>query len=477
MALTRDDFLAAIAAEVSSQPLAAQYYQAGDPRLIAQMNAMATMLSMISQQLDVESMEPFIKARDTTVLADATMKGILPFARPARVTLAIQNDADTPLSITIGRRMIGPQSRVYVAETAATIAAGASGAVNARQLTARTYAHTVSSSVPFYAVQIPASSDTELFISGVIVSIAGMSYPYTPEFSNLGVGDVGFTLETDEYRKLYAKFGWQDTFGVQPSNGTVIDFIIEETGGLSDLVANTPFTFETIAAPADQFAKITLSAVIFAGANPIDVQSMRELARYPSTYDASAIYLGNFDFLVRRNLPQLRFLSVWNEKIEESVRGASVNNINRLFIAALMDGATTEWVQSEISKYIKAADDSYYLNFIAPVSVQVPVTVNAQVSVVHDPAEITSKIKDALIGLYGQDSATASQGMLSLSHKRIYDEIRTKVSALQDAGSDFQVVIPAPVTAVKPEDYRYVTTSSITVNVTQSTYNDGLWSH
>ena len=129
MALTRDDFLKAIAAEVSNQPTVAQLYQAGDPRVIAHMNAMATMFSMMSQQIDVQSMEPFTKARDTTVLADATMKGILPFARPARVTLAVTNGADSALSIGIGRRLIGPQSRVYVTETAAILAPGESGTV------------------------------------------------------------------------------------------------------------------------------------------------------------------------------------------------------------------------------------------------------------------------------------------------------------------------------------------------------------
>jgi len=477
MSLTRDDFMAAIAAEVSNFPSAAQLYQAGDPRILAPLNAMATMLTMISQQLDVESMEPFTKARDTTVLADATMRGILPFARPARVTLAIQNDADTPLTITIGRRLIGPQSRVYVAETAATIAPGTSATVSAKQMTARTYSHTVANSTPFYAVQVPASTDADLFISGVSVSVAGVPYPYTPEFSNLAPGEVGFTLETDESRALYAKFGWLDTFGVQPANGTVIDFVIEETGGLSTLSANAPFTFETNTAAADQLAKITLSAVSFPGADPVDVDTLRELAQYPSTYDASAVYLGNFDYLVRRNVQPLRFLSVWNEKIEESVRPPSVQNINRLFIAALMDSATPEWLQAEISKVVLAADDSYYLTFVTPVEVTLPVVVNAQVSVVHDPADIVNKVKGALLALYGRDSAAASRGMLALNHKRMYDTIRASVTALQDTGSDFQLSLPTPAGAVKPEDFRYLSETSITVNVTQSTYNDGLWSH
>ena len=477
MALTRDDFMQAIAAEVSNQPLVAQLYQAGDPRVIAHMNAMATMLAMVSSQIDVESMEPFTKARDTTVLADATLKGILPFARPARVTLAVVNAADTALSISIGRHFIGPQSRVYVAEAAANIAPGQSGTISAKQLTTRAYSHTVSNSTPFYSVQVPPSSDAELFISGVYVSIAGVQYPYTPEFANLGPGVPGFALETDEYRNLYAKFGWQDTFGVQPSNGTVIDFIIEETGGRSELSANAPFTFETNTAAADQLAKITLGAVAFPGADPFTVSELRELTQYPSTYDASAVYLGNFDFLVRSNIKPLRFLSVWNEKIEETVRPAAFKNINKLFIAALMDGATAAWLQGEISKVVMAADDSYSLEFVAPVEVEVPVTINAQVSVVHDPDDIRSKIKAALIGLYGRDSAAASHGMLAMNNKRMYDTLRTSVPALQDDGSDFQLSVPSLAGTVKPEHYRYLTDASITVNVTQSTYNDGLWSH
>lgn len=477
MAFTLEDFQAAIAAEISNHPIASQFYQAGDPRLLAQLGAMATMLTMVSQQLDVESMEPFTKARDTTVLADATLRGILPFARPARVTLAVTNGSAAPLSIGIGRRLIGPQNRVYVAETAANIAPGATVSISAKQLTTRTYAHTVANSTPFYSVKVPPSADAEQFISGVYVSIAGVQYPYTPEFANLGPNEPGFTLETDEYRNLHAKFGWKDTFGVQPGNGAVIDFIIEESGGQAELSASAPFTLETSVTPADLGARIVLSAVAFPGAHPFNVTELRELSQYPSTYDASAVYLGNFEFLVRANIKPLRFLSVWNEKIEESVRPAAFKNINKLFIAALMDGTTPEWLQSEIAKVIGAADDSYHLEFVTPVSVEVPVTVNAQVSIVHDPDDIKSKIKGALLALYGRDSSAASHGMLALNNKRMYDELRAKVAALQDAGSDFQLSVPSLAGAVKPEHYRYLTDASITVNVTQSTYNDGLWSH
>jgi hypothetical protein len=476
MAYTLEDFQAAIAAEVSNYPSAAQLYQAGDPRLLAQLGAMAAMLTMVSQQLDVESMEPFTKARDTTVLADATLRGILPFARPARVTLAVTNGSSAPLPISIGRRLIGPQSRVYVVETAANISPGATVTVSAKQLTTRTHSHTVANSMPFYSVKVPPSADAEQFISGVRVSIAGATFPYTPEFSNLGPNEAGFALETDQYRALHAKFGWANTFGVQPANGAVIDFVIEETGGLAELSANAPFVFESSTSPADLSAKVVLNAVVFPGSDPVDVSTLREQTRYPSTYDASAVYLGNFDFLVRRNLGVLRFLSIWNEQIEEKVRAPSFANINKLFITALMDDVTTAWLQAEITKIIQAADDSYRLQFVAPVEVEIPVIVNAQVSVVHDVEDTKAKIRAALIGMYGRDSAAAARGMLVLNRKKMYEETKRLVPALKDDSSDLEITLGA-LAVVKPEEYRYVSEASLTVNVSAATYNDGQWSH
>jgi hypothetical protein len=215
--------------------------------------------------------------------------------------------------------------------------------------------------------------------------------------------------------------------------------------------------------------------VLFAGADPLDIDTLREYAKYPSTYDSSAVYLGNFDFLIRRTLFPLRFLSVWNEQVEEAVRGASVANINKLFIAVLMDGVDTTWLQTEIRRIIKLADDSYSVNFVNAVTTELPVTINAQVSVVHDVGDVEAKIRAVVYDLYGKDSQAAAKGMMQMNNKKLSDSLKTNVVALQDDGSDLQVSLAAlPVTL--PEQYRYVSEASLTVNVTQATYNDGMWS-
>lgn len=477
MAYTRDDFLREVNNETMNYPAIAQAYQAGDPRLLANLGAMASMLTMLSSQLDEVSMEAFSKVRDTTVLADASMKGLLPFARPPHVVLAIENGSPDPLRVVVGRRLIDQKGRIYVAESEAIIAPGESAEVNAKQMTRRTVTHTVANSTPFYAVQVPTSNDDDVSISGLVVTVGDAVFPFRPEFSAVGRNEPAYALEVDEFRRLYVKFGWADVFGVQPVNGTVVQLTIEETFGPTDLTASAPFTFETLAIPAEQFATIVLARVNFPGAASIDIDTLREYARYPSIYNGSAVYLGNFDFLIRSNLPDLRFLSVWNEQIEEAVRGPSIRNINTLFIAALMDGVDRTWLEAEITRIVLKADNSYRLRFVDAADTPLSLEIDAAVSVVHDPGDVEAKIRSTVYGLYGKDAQSAKFGMMQLNSKRLADALKRGVLALQDEYSDCQIKIPVSMGNTLPEQYRYVTAASLVVKVSQSTYNDGMWSH
>lgn len=75
--LTKADFQKAIRDSINTYPNVAPLFQAGDPRIMQHLDAMATMLSMLSAQVETAQAEPFEKARDSTVLADAAMRGIV----------------------------------------------------------------------------------------------------------------------------------------------------------------------------------------------------------------------------------------------------------------------------------------------------------------------------------------------------------------------------------------------------------------
>lgn len=478
------DFQSKIRDAVSSRPTAAAAYQAGDPRVLASVQAMAAMLAMVSQQIDLAESEPFLKARDGTVLADATMKGVLPLGKTAKATILVSNGGTSSVSIAVGRILLDSNGRRWTVDAAATVPA-AVGAVNgtatvsASQYTTRTLTHTVAGSVPFYEVQVAPSADG-LYLVGLAVSDPDGAYAYSADFCNVAAGDRTYHVETDEYRRLWLRFGASDTtfgpvVGYQPPNGKVLSIIVTECEGLVSMDTGASFALQTVATTAESLLTLTLSALTSTGANPPTMEVLRTLARYPALNDSNAVYLSNFDFLLRRQLAGIQFLSVWNEQIEEAARGANILNMNKLFVAFVIPSQTAAISQAQVTAVVARADNSLRLSFVAASVVTVPVTINAQVSAVYDPADIEAQIRTVVLAKYGATSTAAARGQASISYQVLAKALVDAIPALQDAISDFNVSVGATATP-KPEDYRYVTAASLTVNVTRLQASTGLWS-
>lgn len=476
----KSDFMAALVAAVSSRPAAATAYKAGDPRILAQMDAMATMLAMLSQQVDVAEVEPFLKARMGTVYADASLKGVLPLGRPAKVSVLAANPGAAPLTIVAGRGLLDGKGRRYSVEGSAVLPAGGSATITAVQQTTRTITHTVAGTTAFYSITVDESPDGA-FTTGIDVEDTTAAFTYTAEFCNVNAGDRVFHVETDEYRRLTVRFGAADAGGAvvghQPANGDVLTITVRECDGPIGLEAGANFAFEYIALAAESDVTLTLSQTLADGFEPPDNDVLRVLARYPSLHDSNAVYLSNFDFLLRRQVAGIQFLSVWNEQAEELVRGASVNNINKLFVSIDVPSAVTATTQALVRQVVAKADSSYAVVFLTPVEIEVPVTVTAMVAAVHDPADVEAQIRSSLLGLYGKGTAAAAQGLTRTFRMRyLQEQLKGDVTALQDQISDFTVVLGTTSAAVLPEQFRYFSAASITVTVTRIQDAIGLWS-
>lgn len=467
------DFQAALVAAVQSRAATAEAYRAGDPDLIANVNALATMLTMLSQQIDVAEVEPFLKARAGTVLADASLRGILPLATPAMARLAVRNPTAQSVTLSAGRGLFDSRGRHYIVEADGTIAAGLTALITAKQITRRQQVHTVSGSSPFYSIAVdPSGSDRHL--AGINVLDAVNAFAFKPEFCNVDPGAKVFHAETNEYRQLVLRFGADGIVGYQPANGDVLTIVVTECNGRIDLDAGSPFALESTVNAYDAALVITLSELLSAGSDPPDIDTLRVLARYPALHDSNAVFLSNFDFLLRWKIPGLEFLSVWNEQVEEAVRGANVANINRLFVSVSSTTLLTAATQDLVRQVVAKADDSYRVNFVAKVDVPVPVTVVATIAAVHDAVDVATQIKNALLALYGRGTVAAAKGMSRIRMQAVHDELRANVAALQDQLSDFTVSIGATPTPL-PEHFRYMDAAHIVVTVTQVQDSIGLW--
>lgn len=460
---------------LSQYPAVALAVQAGDPRVLAQIGAQVEMLSLMVDHTEVSRFEAFTKSRDSTILADASLKGILPLARACRVKVSLQNKGGAAFQVVAGRRFLDSKGRLYQADAAVTIPSGQTALVAMTQKDVRSVSHTVQIAQPFYEIQVPLGDSVHL--ASLSVWKGSTELAYSPDYFNITAGQLAYTVETDELRRLWVRMGDSSRVGYSVSAGDIFDLRITECeGAVTDLTAGETFTLQYILTPADGQVSATLSTVDDSGANPPTMADLRVMARYPAIYDHNAVYLGEFDALLRRYLSP-RFLSVWNEQIEESVRGASVNNINTLFVSGLINGMTNAAFEARVRELISRADDSYKVRFVATDIEPVPVSIVASVSVVHDAASVESQIRAAVLAAFGDGAPDVSQGMRNpIRVQAITRILKAQVPALQDDAADFRVTVTLPAT-VLPEQFLHVSAASLSVTVQRANFGNALWSY
>lgn len=485
--LTKADFQQAIRDSIDAYPAVAPLYQAGDPRITQHLDAMATMLAMFSAQIETAQAEPFEKVRDATVLADAAMRGIVRKGVASRAQIRLKNEGTATVTIASGRAVIDSSGRPYIVDTAATVAAGAEGTFVATQARRVRVTHTVSEGMPFYAIPVP-SSDSGEYLCSIAVSDASGEYQYRDRYVNIGVGDRVYHVEADDRQQVYVRFGFGGIVGVQPVAGDVLFIDCMFSYGDVSPSFGSPFSLDYLANPNEAALKFSMDAQVEPGQAPIPMAVLRDLARYPSVYDNNAVFLGEFDYLVRRNFPALQFLSVWNETSEERARGADFDNINALFVACLSASGVEQMLdepdalvpvppveleesdltatQKAIRDTIKGADDSYRIRFFTPVRSKVKMTINARISTSYVVADVIAQIRESLLGAFGKESASSRRGMNRPLYRRVYALLRQKVPALSVGESDLTVTIDEPTgLAARPEMWRYLADDSLTVNI------------
>ena len=500
---TKADFTDAIKNTIENYPAIAALYRAGDPRILQNLEAQATMLAMLSSQLEVAMAEPFEKVRDATVLADASMRGIIRKARPGKVTVTVTNKGTTPFIIASSRVILDSMGNSYVVDAPVTIPAATSngsgsgsGSLTATQVKTETIIHAVTGSAPFYAIEIPESTDGS-YLSGIAVSDSEGDYEYRERYVNTLMDERVFHVETDDKQRVYVRFGQFGVVAYQPVDGTMITLTLFRSIGVLTLTAGSPFSFDYISSPQESLIDLTLSAtdtILDPGENPPDMATLRDLIKYPSVYDHNAVYLGEFEFLVRRAYPDLQFLSIWNETIEETARGVNINNINTLFVAcksnnaenpeqvltapssiALIPSAELTPIQTSIQSTIKAADDSYRVKFYTPVISKIQMSVTATISTAYISTEVVTQIKTAILDEFGIKAPASKRGSSKPLYQQIYALLRKKIPALSDNNSDWTVSIIPTTGAYKPELWRYVSDESLTVSVTAENTNTSGW--
>ena len=486
---TKAEFLAQAEIELGNAQYAkiSALNMAKDPRILASIGAMAQMLELYSVQQDLAETEVFVKARDATILADATLKGILPLAKAAQVQVLVTNPSANNVTLAYGRRLLDDKGRVWRVASTLVVAANSTGTVDLNQNELRTINHTIANSDPFYTITLP-QNDEGLYLENIrIKDTIGSTdnlYRYAPEFMNVLDGERVYHLETDEARQITIRLGAQNNselvYGFQTPINTVLTIELTETSGKLDISTGASFSLEYSNNADEDALKIVTTGINALGSNPLSLSVLAQLSKYNALYDHGAVYLSDFDFLIRRyHGDSVNFLAVWNEQLQERVRGYDVTNINKLFIAVQAKSSLEQAnLEESIHTLVQRADSSYKRDIVAAIPQAYPLTVSASVAAIHDSAQVTQQIKDTLLAIYGIGQIKVSQGLKNnFNRQEIYQTLKQAIPAFQDSISDFNVIVGVLPDPVLPEHYFYLhPTINFTVAVTQlSDAGGGLW--
>lgn len=483
--LTQADFEARLVASLDDAEIY-ERYQAGDPLVVQQVRAYASYFALLSNEIDVATVEPFIKARDRSILADATNKGILPIGTPSQHTVEVINRSGSSIMLSQGREIEDSQGgRPWRLLSSITVAAGATGEVVAEQSTLREVSYTVPVTEAFHTVSLSLSDDMSL--AGLVVlddAVPANVYRHVPRWMGVAKGDYSINVTTDSLRRLLVQFGDDDRAGKTVQNGQVLTFRLTECYGSVDSARLKDAALTEVLTANEQQVSVRFKAggVVRSGADPLTVSQLRLLASYPALYDENAVFLGNFDYLARQKfMARSDYLSVWNETVQERAYGSvSIADINHLHLAVVAKNASEQaTIEADIQQLIGRADSLYEGRVITHAVTERPyqLQIKGRLAAVHDVDSVAAQIRGLLTARFGRGTIAASRWLPDgQNQQELSTLIRANIAAFQDRISDFSISgEDLSSNNIKPHEWVYLTDASIDVQLERTADGGSLW--
>lgn len=455
----KSDFFNQAMNELKNYPALSARVAVGDVTITQHIGAISQMLAMLSMQIGLGQAETWIKARDNMVLADASAKGILPFAKAPIYRVNIKNNKDRDFHIEQGRRLLDSKGRVWIIREAVEIGENQTVQAAIQQIETVQVVHTVSAVQSFYSIPIKKPDNGQYLHSVTVSNKDGLLFEQVTDFNNVALNDKVYHILSDEKMDLSIIFGLQDRIGYTPILGEQFNITMRYTSADIVLPSASSLTFEYIQED-EEYLTILSDERLQKGVNPLSIKEMRKLCDYPSMYNENAVYLGEFSFLLQKKLNPFVFLNVWNEQIEEKIRGANQDNINCLFVSFIKDDMEKNEAIKQIKEIIAQADDSYRVKVVEPIEKALKITVWLNLNTLHDEALVKEKIKKMLLTAYGRESNWSKNINQKINRQHTVKMLRESIVELQDGYSDISINVSNDDVS-KPEFFRYLAENGI----------------
>lgn len=478
--LTQADFKKLLVATLTDSDVI-ELYNAHHPSVVQQIDAISLFLSAMSKELDISEIEPFIKTRNRSIIADATNKGILPIGTACQHTIQIKNNGTSRVSLSQGRVITdNAGSRPWRLMSSVTIEPKSVNTVIVEQSEYREVSYTVPLTEIFHKTQIALQENMYLCAISMrddTVPIANQ-YQLTHRFMNALPGDYIYNVTMDSFQRLFIQFGDTKRAGITAENGQVFTIGITETYGEVDPSTLADASLLEVLSTNEQklILRFVATGLIKSGADPLTVDQLRTISSYPSLYDESAVFLGNFDFLIRQKfMTTTNYLAVWNENVQQRFYSTTYKDINHLNLAVVAkDSENQDVLISNIKENIANADSLFLNRVNVKIVEEVPyiIEITGRLGSLHDLDSVNAQIKSLLISKYGKGQLASSRWLQNgFNIQEISTLLRNNIPAFQDRISDFSINPTSRVN--KPHEWIYMTEDSIQINLSKTAESVG----
>lgn len=482
--LERDNILQAIGSNLNNYPEVAEKWRIKDPTVMAMLTSIVEIAVYINRDNDRNTIEPFIKSQNRTIIADAINKGILPAATPCQYKLIVENKAASTVTLSQNRILEDGTGRQWRTLAAVTLAAGTSKEVLVEQSTIQRSMVTIPVSDPFYTQQVKTTDDAYFSAIGIINRTQNKAYQYTPKFMNAADGELVYTLDSDDLETITITYGASGRAGSTVQAGEIHEISVTQTYGAVDPASLAQAALSEIYTTDE--TKLNLyfkqGGLVRSGTNPLTIQQLKLLASFPSMYDQNAVFMGNYTFLVMsRFMSRFKYMAIWNETVHEKYYGADLKNINKLNLAiAPANELERELLTNDIKQLLSKADSLLTGNVRVFSVVERPykIKINARLSAVHDIDSVRMEIRELLLLGYGKGSLAATHyNANGFNVQEISTRLRTEITAFQDRISDFTIVgEDLTEKPIKPHEWAFISESSMSIELTRNAdTGDAVW--
>ncbi|ENA1150546.1 hypothetical protein ACXWHK_003733 [Vibrio alginolyticus] len=402
-----------------------------------------------------------LATKRTSILAGAETEGYVGRkAAPSKGRALVTNTGTKRVTLPKYSQCVADNQLRYTLMEAIDLMPQESAAVEVQQFEVSKMTYTVDEGKNWLAVAFPQELTKR--IHNIIVRVNGEEWTHVFKFRNTDGKSKAYMEYYKPTDQLGVRFG-NNNNGRAPATGDVIEFELWLTNGVTTLLDAQPLELIDMgiqSAYKDQLS-IKTSTSIIGGAEPEDIESIRNNALYSPIYDEQIAWDSDYMTFVKRNISGVTWLSIWGEAEQEKLTGTpDVRNINTIFICAYSADKTDEILNQEI-QVLFAGREGYNERYKLVERKDVPftVTVKGKLYPSSNPEWATKVLGDALDEKFGKQTSRNER----ITKNQIWDVIQELNVTL--GIKEFEVEVIGILDRIPIDTYHYLDVNASTIQL------------